>query len=120
MDSYLECNMSNLEAAILDCKKDLTKKCFSKYGSAKLKEFDAYAIKEICDQFLIDKPEKQINQSGTYYSSLLLETDQYTFHRYDLTNDKCVKIEAKFDIGEGVLKSWYGLISLTENNESKE
>jgi hypothetical protein len=107
-------DVETLVATIHNCKKELTKNCFSKFSSAKILEYKVSAPHKICEFLLLSnghKPTK--DKSGdSHCHKIVTEFEQFKLYKTKMFGDSTIRLEAVFDIGEGIGKYWYGNIAL--------
>ena len=108
-------DVDSLIGVILDCKRDLTKKCFGKYGSAKIIEYNVCAPPKLCELLLVAGGHKPLSskENKSYYIKSVATFEQFNLYRYKMSGDNIIRLEVKFDVGEGVGKYWYGNVTVT-------
>jgi len=106
---------SSLIEAINSCKKDLTKQCFAKFGSAKILEYIVLAPQKVCEILALTESNKAVSDKkrNSYCHKLTADFEQFSLYKTKMFGDSTIRLEAKFDAGEGVGKYWYGNINLT-------
>lgn len=118
MDTEIEWKVCDDVNTLIDtihgCKRDLTKKCFAKFSAAKIVEYKVCAPQKVCEFLLLSEGYKVTkDKSGdSHCHKLVAEFDQFKLFKTKMFGDSTVRIEAIFDIGEGMGKFWYGNITL--------
>ena len=107
-----------LFSVVFDCKKDLTKLCFSKYSSAKLDSLDLFASNKICKLLMLHESAGVVSkdEEATAYTKKVGKFEIFDLHSYKIIDDKNIRIVAKFDVGEGITKIFYGNIEVLHVN----
>ena len=119
MDSIIKWNVTDdvnsLVESILSCKKELTKLCFSKCGSAKSSRFDVFASAKICEFLMISEDHSQPEDSSRddYYKKHLARFKQFDLYRLNCIDDETIRVLVYFDVGENFDHQWYGNILLS-------
>lgn len=107
-------DVDSLINVIFNCKKELVKMCFSKFGAARIADFDVYASSNLCELLLThdtaSDPPTDIPPNA--YSKPVGNFDSFNLFEFKLVDDKNVRVMIKFDTGEGVVKNWYGNIKV--------
>lgn len=108
-------DFNGLLEAILTCKRELTKQCFAKFGSAKILEYKACAPQKVCELLMLSENYTPIKskQFDSYCYKALADFEHFRLYKTKMHGDGVVRLEALFDIGEGIGKHWYGDIVLT-------
>lgn len=108
-------DFNGLIEAILACKRELTKCCFAKFGSAKIAEYKVFAPQKVCEliQYSSDHKPVKGKSSDTYCHKAVTDFDQFRLFKTKMFGDQVVRVEAKFEVGEGIGKYWYGDVVLT-------
>jgi hypothetical protein len=119
MDSQVEWKVSDdvdsLIETVLNCKRELTKCCFAKFGAARIVDYKVSAPQKICDFLLLadgHKPTKD-KSHDSHCHKIVTQFDQFNLFKTKMFGDSTIRVEAIFDIGEGMGKFWYGNITLT-------
>lgn len=119
MDVTLEWKESDdpdsLVRTILECKKELTKACFSMHSAARIHQFDVLASKQICD-FLTtvgshDKPKDKTRD--TTWMKSVCDFKQFKLFNFKHVGNKTIRVLALFDVGVPIMKQWYGNVLIT-------
>jgi hypothetical protein len=108
-------DFDGLLEAVLTCKRELTKLCFAKFGSAKISEYKVFAPQKICELLQYSerfKPYKS-KELDSYCHKVVAEFEQFKLFKTKMFGDRVVRVEAKFEVGEGIGKYWYGDVVLT-------
>lgn len=119
MDSQVEWKVSEdfegLLEAIMTCKRDLTKCCFAKFGAAKILEYKVSAPQKVCDLLLHASSNTPITskEHDLYCHKAVADFEHFRLFKTKLYGDSRMLVEAKFDVGEGIGKFWYGDVTLT-------
>jgi hypothetical protein len=109
-------NLEGLLEAISTIKRELTKHCFAKFGSAKILEFKVSAPGKVCELLTLSVEQHtfiKCKEFDSYCHKAVAVFDNFHLFKTKLYGDSTVRVEARFDIGEGVGKYWYGNITLT-------
>ena len=108
-------DFNGLFEAIFNCKRELTKLCFAKFGSAKITEYKVFAPHKVCELMLLGDGHTLIKgkEFDTYCHRALTDFEQFKLFKTKLYGDSIVRVEAKFEMGEGIGKYWYGNVQLT-------
>jgi hypothetical protein len=118
MDANVTWNVSEDTASLLEaiskCKKELTKLCFAKFGSAKISEYKVFAPQKVCELLLLADGNTLIKgkEFDSYCHKALTDFEQFRLFKTKMFGDSILRIEAKFDVGEGICKHWYGDVTL--------
>lgn len=106
--------VNSLIETIINCRKELIKQCFTKFGSAKIQECKISAPQKICDFLLLSEGHKIINDKSrnTCCHKIVADFEQFSLYKTKIFGDTTIRLTAKFDVNEGVEKYWYGTISL--------
>jgi hypothetical protein len=107
-------DVNSLVEFILSCKRELTKCCFGKFGSAKIVEYKVSASQKVCDLLLLAEGHNIIKDKSrdSHCHKLVTQFDQFGLFKTKMFGDSTIRLEAVFDIGEGMGKFWYGNITL--------
>ena len=108
-------DFDGLLEAILTCKRELTKCCFAKFGSAKISEYKVFAPQKVCEllQYADGSKPLKNKEMGSYCHKVVAEFDQFVLFKTKMFGEQVVRVEAKFEVGEGIGKFWYGDVVLT-------
>ena len=108
-------DFNGLHEAILTCKRELTKCCFAKFGSAKISEYKVFAPQKVCELLQYVEGNKPIKRKDfdSYCHKTVAEFEQFVLFKTKMFGDQVVRVEAKFEVGEGIGKYWYGDVVLT-------
>lgn len=108
-------DVNSLLEAVLNCKRELTKNCFAKFGSAKIAEYKVFAPYKVCELMLLSEGHTliKVKQFDTYCHKAITEFEHFKLFKTKLYGDNVVRVEAKFEVDEGVGKYWYGNIMLS-------
>lgn len=108
-------DFNGLLEAILNCKRELTKLCFAKFGSAKIMEYKVCAPQKVCELLLLSENCTLIKgkQFDSYCYKALADFEHFRLFKTKMHGESVIRLEALFDIGEGVGKHWYGDVVLT-------
>lgn len=108
-------DFNGLLEAILTCKRELTKCCFAKFGSAKITEYKVFAPQKVCELLQYTEGCKPIKgkQFDSYCHKAVSDFEQFRLFKTKFYGENVVRVEAKFEVGEGIGKYWYGDIVLT-------
>ena len=108
-------DIDSLVGVILDCKRDLTKKCFAKFASAKIVEYKVSAPQKVCELLLLTEGHNTVKDKSrdSHCHKLVTQFEQFSLFKTKMYGDSTIRLEAIFDIGEGMGKFWYGNITLT-------
>ena len=119
MDTQVEWKVSDdvnsLIETILGCKRDLTKCCFAKFGAARIVEYKVCAPNKLCDFLLLAEGHETTKDksSDSHCHKIVAQFEHFKLFKTKMFGDSTIRIEAIFDIGEGMGKFWYGNITLT-------
>ena len=104
----------NLLKTILDCNQELTKRCFSKFGSAKILEYKVFAPAKVCELLLLSENQTQVKGKGfdSHCHKAVADFEQFRLFKTKLFGENSIRLEAQFDVGNGVGKHWCGCITL--------
>ena len=107
-------DVDSLINVVFNCKKELTKMCFSKYSSAKITEFEVCASPKICELMMTHTSSKPAHPDIAQTSWMLCvgSFDSFNLFNYKTIDDKNIRVFIKFDVGEGIAKNWYGNIKV--------
>lgn len=107
-------DFDGLLEAVLTCKRELTKLCFAKFGSAKILEYKVCAPQKVCELLLLSDKQTPIKSKefDSYCHKAVANFEQFRLYRTKMFGDGNVRLEALFDVGEGVGKHWYGNIMI--------
>lgn len=99
---------------IMTCKKELTKNCFSKFGSAKIQDYRVSASQKVCELLLLSEGHTPIKSKefDSACHKAVASFDSFKLFKTKMFGDSIMRIEACFDIGEGMGKYWYASITL--------
>ena len=117
MDATIKCevteDVNSLVTSILDCKKVLTKECFSKYGSAKSILFEAFASSKVCDFLSISEDFSSISEEIEVTSNKkhIGSFKQFELYHLHCLNEETVRVVVTFEI-DGHPNQWYGNVLL--------
>lgn len=108
-------DFSGLLEAVLNCKRELTKLCFTKFGSAKIMEYKVCAPQKVCELLLLSENYTPIKgrQFDSYCYKALADFEHFRLFKTKMHGESVIRLEALFDVGEGVGKHWYGDVVLT-------
>lgn len=111
-------DIDSLIDVVFNCKKDLVKMCFVKFGAAKISEFGVYASEKVCKLILAYKTAQKPHDDivSTPYSTCVGNFENFNLFNCKIIDDKNIRIMIKFDTGEGTLKSWYANIKVDDND----
>ena len=109
-------DVDSLINVVFNCKKELTKMCFSKYSSAKVAEFEVCASPKICELMLTHPTAAPppADVAPTSWMSCVGSFESFNLFDYKIIDDKNIRVMIKFDIGEGITKHWYGNIKIND------
>lgn len=114
-------DIDSLIKAILECKKDLTKSCFSKYGSAKIIDFNVFASSKVCDFLMMSElskpPSKEDGVVNTEWQKYVSNFELFKLHKYKHVDNETIRVITSFDVDEGAYKIWYGDVIFVEEVE---
>ena len=96
--------------SLKNTRSELTKCCFSKYGAGKIIKYDVYACKSICSFLMSLKHESPAEDEITNCSQLLAEFPDFRLHSYTQVDENKVRVQARFDVGDKIIRLWYGNI----------
>ena len=105
---------NGLLEAIYNCKRELTKRCFSKFGSAKIVEYGVFAPSKVCELLMLSEDCKPIKgkEFDTYCHKAVANFEQFRLMKTKFYGDDIIRIEAKFEVGTASCKQWYGNVVL--------
>ena len=108
-------DFNGLLEAILTCKRELTKCCFAKFGSAKIIEYKVFAPQKVCELLQYSEECKPLKKKDldSYCHKVVSEFEHFKLFKTKMYGDQVVRVEAKFEVGEGIGKYWYGDVVLT-------
>jgi hypothetical protein len=108
-------DFNGLLESILACKRELTKCCFAKFGSAKISEYKVFAPQKVCELLQYAEGNKPLKDKklDSYCHKAVSDFDQFRLFKTKMFGDGVVRVEAKFEVGEGIGKYWYGDVVLT-------
>lgn len=105
---------SGLLEAISLCKRELTKACFAKFGCAKILEYSVCAPYKVCEILMLTEGHVPIKGKhfDSYCYKALADFESFRLFKTKMHGDGVIRLETKFDVGEGVGKYWYGNITI--------
>jgi hypothetical protein len=112
-------DVDSLINVVFNCKKELTKICFSKFSAAKIIELKVYAPQKICDFLLLSDGCASIKDEScnTHCHKLISEFDQFKLFKTKIFGNTTVRLEAMFDAGEQIIgRFFYGNITVIDCN----
>jgi len=107
-------DFDSLLEAILTCKRELTKCCFAKFGSAKIMEYKVFAPQKVCELLQYSEGSKSLKKRelDSYCHKSVAEFEHFRLFKTKMFGDQVIRVEAKFEVGEGIGKYWYGDVVL--------
>jgi hypothetical protein len=116
-------DVDSLVQAILDCKKELTKACFSMNGSAKIIDFDVLASSKICEFLMTSELSKSPNSSESIekkeWQKYISNFELFRLHKYKHIDNETIRILASFDVGDSSHKMYFGNV-VFDTGEAEE
>lgn len=116
-------DIESLVNSILECKKDLTKFCFSKYGSAKIIDFNVFASSKVCDFLMMSELSKPASKEdgvvNTEWQKYVANFELFKLHKYKHVDNETIRVITSFDVDEGAYKIWYGDVIFVEEAEKE-
>lgn len=115
-------DVDSLVKSILECKKELTKACFSMYGSARIKDFKVLASAKICKFLMISEMskglEQKITEEGVDWMTLISDFGVFNLFEYKHIDNETIRILATFEVGQDSTKLWYGNVIFGSEEEA--
>ena len=108
-------DFKSLIECILVCKCELTKSCLVKSGSAKIFEYKIFAPQKICEILQRSEESKLIKNKNlnSCCHKAVSYFNEFMLFKTKLYGADVVRVEAKFEVEEGIGKYWYGNVVLT-------